>query len=910
MKRFYCILSIYLLCLCPLFGQATVLENKINDGKNGGTPGALKDAAESAAKEGDHFSAMKYYELALKRDSSEENLFAYATAAEKVFGHTEAISAYQTIISQNLPLAQLAEYKLAGIYYILGRYQEAGELYDKIASTANGELLANAEKASEDCTWASKREESEAKIEHLAEAINSDWSEFAPLMLHDTLYFSSLRFPFVGDKHKPERFIGKVLTNVTKEEKSVTSISSFNKANQFTANTAFNRDGSKMYFTICDYISSGEVQCQIYERALDSLGIWGEPIKLPETINTPGCTNTQPNVGYDRLTGQEVLYFASDRALGGHGERDIWYSNILPNGTYGTATNLAAVNTDKDDITPFYHQNTGVLYYSTNGLRTLGGYDIYRVRGNGLSWSEPDHVAPPINSSSNEIYYTLTDDGFHGYFASNRPGSLYYDTIGCCYDIWHADMFKPEVIVMTLHRETGDAITGTRLRILPISQPNALVNVDGSDFDMDGFQQMLDVELDQAYQVIVDKPGYESDTLIFTTAKEPWKDPRLLKLYLVPSRINLLAYSFDKQTNEALNGTTYEFRDLGLVTADGSLAQVKNEKEAFVQEQLPDTKNEFSQKLEFNHKYSVLVRKGGYTLDSVMVSTEGATKSGTIIKQLYLTQGGLAFDAFAYNSSTGEGLNGVSFRLIETTNSILDQRTIEQGNLFTSLIAYGKSYTVVATKSGFSSDSISFNTLNLSKIDFTKITKKLYLMPEGMFPVIVYFDNDEPTKRSLATTTSKTYGKTYEDYVTRRSEFEHLSPDGEGPISAFFEREVKTGWTKLKSLNQLILKELQSGKIVELEVSGYASPRAATAYNRNLASRRVSSIRNHFRDTDPVFKGFIDANKLRFKIVAQGEDTAAPGISDSIPDEKNSIYTLAASRERRAQITRMNILPR
>jgi tetratricopeptide (TPR) repeat protein len=911
MTRYYIFLLVVLLASGQAYAQPTVLDNKINDGIfAGGSATQLRKAAEKATEQGDHFAAMKYYEQALLKDTTEANLLAYADAAERVFGYEQAVEAYRTVVLRGYPRSTQAEFRMAGVYYKLGRYEEAGALYDRIAlGTSSPELKAAAVKGTEDAIWAigsQKDSEYEISIEHLGESINTESSEFGPLKVGDTLYFSSLRAPFDDDKHRPERVLGKVLLNVTKAGSNYTNLSEINKPSEFTAHTAFNAAGTQMYYNICKYETGGEVVCDLYLRAKDEKGAWSEPVKLPEIINTPGKSTTQPSIGFDKLTGQEVLFYVSDKD-GGKGGRDIYSINILADGSYGLPSALTAINTTQDDVTPFFHKNTGVLYFSSNGHRSLGGYDIYRTRGSGLTWSEPDHIAAPINSSSNDLYYTVTDNGYDAYFASNRPGSLYYDTVGCCYDLYRADLFKPEAIVQTYHRVTGAQLTGTRLQIIPITD----TKVNPSQQDLEGFERNVEVGLAQSYRLIVDKPGFDTDTLEFTTDKNPWREPLVKKLYLQPMQVELIANSFERATKAALYGTTFEFTDLGLVTSEGTLATVKSEAERFQRENVANTVNTFARRLEFNHRYMVLVRKDGYTIDSVTVSTEGLTKSTTITRDLFLAKGGLAFEALSYDASTGYHLSGVRFRLVERPGIIQDERTIEASNQFLSGIGYSRSYCVVAEKEGFSADSTCFTTNDLSRTEMTKITKKLYLRPAGLFPLVVYFDNDEPSKRSNATVTKKTYDVTYQDYVSRRSAFEQQSPDGVVAIGDFFEREVKAGWDKLNALHSIILKELQSGNVVELEVNGYASPRAKSDYNRKLTSRRSSSIYNHFEQAQGgAFRQYMQTNKLVFVPVPQGEETAQPGISDSIPDEKNSIYTVAASRERRATIKQMRVIPR
>ncbi len=70
----------------------------------------------------------------------------------------------------------------------------------------------------------------------------------------------------------------------------------------------------------------GKFICQLYFSEFDTQSTeWSDPKLLPETINLPGYTCTQPTVGKDLKSLNEVLYFVSDRPEG-QGGLDVWFS--------------------------------------------------------------------------------------------------------------------------------------------------------------------------------------------------------------------------------------------------------------------------------------------------------------------------------------------------------------------------------------------------------------------------------------------------------------------------------------------------------------------------------------------------------------------------------------------------------
>jgi len=93
---------------------------------------------------------------------------------------------------------------------------------------------------------------------------------------------------------------------------------------------------------------------------------------------------------------KEILFFASDR-IGGKGGLDLWMAYIEADGQFSTPTNLTALNTDKDDLSPFFHNYTQTLYFSSNGQKSLGGHDVYKTTLQNEEWQEIIHT-PRRNS--------------------------------------------------------------------------------------------------------------------------------------------------------------------------------------------------------------------------------------------------------------------------------------------------------------------------------------------------------------------------------------------------------------------------------------------------------------------------------------------------------------------------------
>jgi hypothetical protein len=116
-----------------------------------------------------------------------------------------------------------------------------------------------------------------------------------------------------------------------------------------------------------------------------------------------------------------ICLYASDK-LGGYGGYDIFIS-MFQNGTWSKGSNLGpAINSFYDDRFPFLTRDGLTLYYSSNNLESVGGFDIFSATfdPNTFTWSQPANAGFPINSALDDTYMVLSPDGMTAYVSSER----------------------------------------------------------------------------------------------------------------------------------------------------------------------------------------------------------------------------------------------------------------------------------------------------------------------------------------------------------------------------------------------------------------------------------------------------------------------------------------------------------
>lgn len=178
-------------------------------------------------------------------------------------------------------------------------------------------------------------------------------------------------------------------------------------------------DGQTLYFTACDR-PDGLGDCDLYKTTIEG-DKWGRPVNLGRNVNTRRW-ESQPSIHPH----QTRLYFTSNRDGSPHGSKniDIWYCDWDEDeGEWKSAVNLEAINTSGNEVSPFIAADGVTLFFASDGHKpNYGGLDFYvaRLDPETDTWSKPQNIGKPINTSDDEQFITLPASGDIIYFSSRR----------------------------------------------------------------------------------------------------------------------------------------------------------------------------------------------------------------------------------------------------------------------------------------------------------------------------------------------------------------------------------------------------------------------------------------------------------------------------------------------------------
>lgn len=172
----------------------------------------------------------------------------------------------------------------------------------------------------------------------------------------------------------------------------------------------------------------------------------------------------------------------------------------------------------------------------------------------------------------------------------------------------------------------------------------------------------------------------------------------------------------------------------------------------------------------------------------------------------------------------------------------------------------------------------------------------------------VYFDNDYP--KLFSNEIDNSYERLYQEYISRKGSFYQINArNSNNEIDLFFTDSVEKGMLELEQFFTEMENHLQLGRRIEIKIIGYTSPRAKNDYNFLLSQRRIRSVEQYLLNRKGgVLKKYLSSKLLTIKQNPRGETTASKTISDIITDYTGSIYSIAASKERRVELI-LDIFP-
>lgn len=326
----------------------------------------------------------------------------------------------------------------------------------------------------------------------LGSEINSVNPDYCPVISPDgkTLYFTSRRPETTGGgkdekDHKYNEDIYVSYANGQSWSKAENMGLNFNSKSH-DATVGISADGS----TLMIYRGDNGGDLYFASRTADG---WGKIKKFPEGINT----RYKESSAIFSPDGS-ILYFTSDRP-GGFGGLDIWIAYQKLDGSWTYPINGGPVlNTQYDEEGVSLNEDGTVLYFSSKGHSSMGGYDVFKTYAQPGGWSQPENMGYPLNTPDDDVFFTFTGKEEFAFFSSERNDGRGSQDI---YSMQLKNIRKSYKI--NLSTIVTDMITGEKINGANVEIRDHNGNLVGSFFNINPDSNIVNIELDgeQSYEI-------------------------------------------------------------------------------------------------------------------------------------------------------------------------------------------------------------------------------------------------------------------------------------------------------------------------------------------------------------------------------------------------------------------------
>jgi len=401
---------------------------------------AITIDAQGAYYNQDFESAITLYRKVLENDKSNSFLL-YRIG----FCHMELNDLKEAVESFELVKPNQLKKKYFDFYYAYGqtlhkqgRYSSALAQYKLFEKNARSKDLKyyEVDRYIKQCTFAlnAVKNPVSVQISNVGDFVNSAYNEYHPIVTLDgqSMYFTSRRSNEKNTDLLPDNqyyeniYVSKWNAAESTWDQAELVEGKLNSKADYSANTGVAPDGQSIlvYKNVDENnkkfwkgVGSGDIMLS----EIGNNDLWKRP-KLIEGLNSEyydggACFSADGN----------RIYFISDRRGMMHGksvgQKDIWYSDILEDGTWGKAQNLGdVVNTAYNEISVFIHPDGKTLFFSSEGHydKSLGGYDLFKTELKDGVWSTPVNLGFPINTALDEKEFILSADGKTGWISAMK----------------------------------------------------------------------------------------------------------------------------------------------------------------------------------------------------------------------------------------------------------------------------------------------------------------------------------------------------------------------------------------------------------------------------------------------------------------------------------------------------------
>lgn len=315
-----------------------------------------------------------------------------------------------------------AEFLLGRAYQYANRFTEALEYFQKFKLTGKGspENLKLVDLEIQHCFNARELIKFPVNVsfQNLGKNINSEYADFYPFIdeKENFLIYNSNRptskkaEKMLNGQYKNSIMVSKVINGEFIESSVIGD--PINKGNEDAEIVGMSSNGKILII---------HKNGKLYFSRMNDMGFFQKLEPLPNSINNSGDV-----IAASINNEENEIYFASNRK-GGYGGTDIYVCRKLSSGQWAEPENLGpSINTEYDEDFPNLSPDEQILFFSSKGHGSMGGYDIFKAFRNPETgkFENPKNIGYPINTSYDDMNFRLSKNKRYGYISAIRGDGL------------------------------------------------------------------------------------------------------------------------------------------------------------------------------------------------------------------------------------------------------------------------------------------------------------------------------------------------------------------------------------------------------------------------------------------------------------------------------------------------------
>jgi outer membrane protein OmpA-like peptidoglycan-associated protein len=259
-----------------------------------------------------------------------------------------------------------------------------------------------------------------AVISNIGDFINSTYDDYNALVTSgdSMMYFTSRRPSRRREKPNKATYMydEDVYTalNMSGEWQNATYLSDDDFNSKHNDDIVWISQDGKTRYLYDGYLNGGDILISVLKKRG-----WSSPERISRKFKSKSAETSVSVTG----DGNTIYFVSNNNDDENFGGKDIFCSHKNKRGRWEEPKNIGSVlNSKFDEEAVWVSPDDKILYFSSKGHNSMGGYDVFRSEKDaGGNWGKPVNIGFPVNTPDDELFFRPSVNEKTAYYAAKRP---------------------------------------------------------------------------------------------------------------------------------------------------------------------------------------------------------------------------------------------------------------------------------------------------------------------------------------------------------------------------------------------------------------------------------------------------------------------------------------------------------